>query len=285
MSSEAPRKLLWRLARRSAGRLSCFLACRHPSSLASSNRFKRTVPGVRSPAATRPSKSLQLSTQRSTPPTQPATPNPAAERTMVAGWRRREQAAGRSADPACCGAAARRSRARGGRQSVSRHRPALGCRPASHLVLRCVAIGAAQPDRSWETEWQRLRSDELALTGQSVPPGAFGRGGSESVEARVAAFEKTIAWAKAAGWSDVRRGVHAHLVLRPRGARARPAPTSPAYAACTTSPSSALLAASSLRASAPPCYHVARGPLRPYARSTRAGRRSSTRAPRWGSSS
>ena len=95
-------------------------------------------------------------------------------------------------------------------------------------------IGAAQPSRSWETEWQRLRSDELALTGQSVPPGAFGRGGSESVEARVAAFEKTIAWAKAAGWSDVHAEAYTLISCCGRAALARALrANSPAYAACT----------------------------------------------------
>ena len=117
-------------------------------------------------------------------------------------------------------------------------------------------IGAAQPSRSWETEWQRLRSDELALTGQSVPPGAFGRGGSESVEARVAAFEKTIAWAKAAGWSDVHAEAYTLISCCGRAALARALrANSPAYAACTHLAFEALSsAASSLREPAPPCY-------------------------------
>ena len=117
-------------------------------------------------------------------------------------------------------------------------------------------IGAAQPSRSWETEWQRLRSDELALTGQSVPPGAFGRGGSESVERRVAAFEKTIAWAKAAGWSDVHAEAYTLISCCGRAALARALrANSPAYAACTHLAFEALSsAASSLREPAPPCY-------------------------------
>ena len=114
-------------------------------------------------------------------------------------------------------------------------------------------IGAAQPSRSWETEWQRLRSDELALTGQSVPPGAFGRGGSESVEARVAAFEKTIAWAKAAGWSDVHAEAYTLISCCGRAALARALrANSPAYAACTHLAFEALSsAAASLREPAP----------------------------------
>ena len=118
------------------------------------------------------------------------------------------------------------------------------------------AIGAAQPSRSWETEWQRLRSDELALTGQSVPPGAFGRGGSESVNQRVAAFEKTIAWAKAAGWSDVHAKAYTLISCCGRAALARALrANSPAYAACTHLAFEALSsAASTLREPAPPCY-------------------------------
>ena len=117
------------------------------------------------------------------------------------------------------------------------------------------AVGP-KPSRSWETEWQRLRSDELALTGQSVPPGAFGRGGSESVEARVAAFEKTIAWAKAAGWSDVHAEAYTLISCCGRAALARALrANSPAYAACTHLAFEALSsAASTLREPAPPCY-------------------------------
>ena len=122
-------------------------------------------------------------------------------------------------------------------------------------ALLAHAVGP-KPDRSWETEWQRLRSDELALTGQSVPPGAFGRGGSESVEARVAAFEKTIAWAKAAGWSDVHAEAYTLISCCGRAALARALrANSPAYAACTHLAFEALSsAASSLREPAPPCY-------------------------------
>ena len=122
-------------------------------------------------------------------------------------------------------------------------------------ALLAHAVGP-KPDRSWETEWQRLRSDELALTGQSVPPGAFGRGGSESVETRVAAFEKTIAWAKAAGWSDVHAEAYTLISCCGRAALARALrANSPAYAACTHLAFEALSsAASSLREPAPPCY-------------------------------
>ena len=122
-------------------------------------------------------------------------------------------------------------------------------------ALLAHAVGP-KPDRSWETEWQRLRSDELALTGQSVPPGAFGRGGSESVEARVAAFEKTIAWAKAAGWSDVHAEAYTLISCCGRAALARALrANSPAYAACTHLAFEALSsAASTLREPAPPCY-------------------------------
>ena len=122
-------------------------------------------------------------------------------------------------------------------------------------ALLAHAVGP-KPSRSWETEWQRLRSDELALTGQSVPPGAFGRGGSESVETRVAAFEKTIAWAKAAGWSDVHAEAYTLISCCGRAALARALrANSPAYAACTHLAFEALSsAASSLREPAPPCY-------------------------------
>ena len=126
--------------------------------------------------------------------------------------------------------------------------------PATSRPARRVWRSLARLSRRSREVGARLRATS-SPTGQSVPPGAF-RGGSESVEARVAAFEKTIAWAKAAGWSDVHAEAYTLISCCGRAALARALrANSPAYAACTHLAFEALSsAAASLREPAPPCY-------------------------------